>query len=147
MQLTGRISFLFCSTEDAAVVEIPYLGSMGPKRGPNLLHDGAKGTIMSVASTLPQSRPSHLYSKRSIYYFRFVLNNELRQYLNRTEIRISLRTSYIRAASHRAKQLYCLLKNTLKEAYMLTYNEKLQSAVETIDSPQLEPSDLTLMAN
>ena len=78
---------------------------------------------MSFSEAVSLSKPSHLCLKRNIYYFRFVLNGDLRQYLGCSEIRISLRTAYVREASDRSKQLYCLLKTILKERPVLTYSE------------------------
>ncbi|WP_404823697.1 DUF6538 domain-containing protein [Pseudodesulfovibrio thermohalotolerans] len=39
--------------------------------------------------------PNHLYRKGSIYYFRHVIPQDIRDSLGRSEIRISLQTGYL----------------------------------------------------
>ena len=90
-------------------------------------------TPTSLASNLPvlhsisaddkKSPPTYLCLKRSIYYFRYVLSAEYRQRLSRSEVRISLRTSYLRVARFRARMLFAEVEKTFLEDIMLEYKE------------------------
>ena len=86
---------------------------MGPK-GANL--PTGTGLVMPQTLTSVQAcgktanshshAPSYLYRKRNIYYFRYVLPKHMRKSLGGTEIRLSLRTAYIREAKRLANKLH-----------------------------------------
>lgn len=67
--------------------------------------------------------PQYLCIKRSIYYFRYALPSAYRKYLARSEVRISLRTSYLRVARFRARMLFAEIERAFLEGIMLDYKE------------------------
>ena len=70
-----------------------------------------------------KSSPAYLCLKRSIYYFRYALPKEPRLYWGRSELRLSLRTSYLRAARFRARMLLAEVEKMFIEENMLEYRE------------------------
>ena len=68
-------------------------------------------------------RGSHLYRKGNIFYFRQVLSASLRERFSRTEIRLSLKTAYVREARERAAHLYSLFTTIVEMSPMLSYAE------------------------
>jgi len=70
-----------------------------------------------------KSPPAYLYLKRSIYYFRYALPKESRLHWGRSELRLSLRTSYLRTARFRARMLLAEVEKTFLEDTMLEYRE------------------------
>lgn len=67
--------------------------------------------------------PAYLYQKGNIYYFRYVFPKLLQQSLGGTEIRLSLRTPYLRLARVKAQQLYNALSLLLQRENMLSLSE------------------------
>lgn len=67
--------------------------------------------------------PSYLYRKRNIYYFRYVIPKNMRESLGGTEIRLSLRTAYVREAKLLADKLHDALCTDLQGKLMLTLQE------------------------
>ena len=59
--------------------------------------------------------PSHLYRKGQIYYFRFVLPRVMQKELGGVEIRLSLRTAYLREAKILADRLYLAMTAELQK--------------------------------
>ena len=70
-----------------------------------------------------KSSPAYLCLKRSIYYFRYALPKEPRLHWGRSELRLSLRTSYLRTARFRARMLLAEVEKTFLEDTMLEYRE------------------------
>lgn len=70
-----------------------------------------------------KSPPAYLCLKRSIYYFRYALPKESRLHWGRSELRLSLRTSYLRTARFRARMLLAEVEKTFLEDTMLEYRE------------------------
>ena len=88
--------------------------------------------VSSVSSYVPalrisgddkKSSPAYLCLKRSIYYFRYALPREPRLHWGRSELRLSLRTSYLRAARFRARMLLAEVEKMFLEENMLEYRE------------------------
>lgn len=75
-----------------------------------------------TASSHPHT-PSYLYRKRNIYYFRYVIPQNMRESLGGTEIRLSLRTAYVREAKPLADRLHDLLCTDLQGQLMVTLQE------------------------
>ncbi len=67
--------------------------------------------------------PTYLLLKRNIYYFRYALPRESQRTLGRSELRISLRTSYLRTARFRARMLFAEVGKIFLEGMMLEYKE------------------------
>jgi hypothetical protein len=67
--------------------------------------------------------PSHLYLKGKIYYFRYALPKCLKEHLGGTEVRLSLRTSYLRKANVLAGKLRDAVATHLQGRPMLTLPE------------------------
>ncbi|WP_368356355.1 DUF6538 domain-containing protein [Desulfolutivibrio sulfodismutans] len=55
---------------------------------------------MDSTAVLRRSSPTYLYLKGNLYYFRYAFPKALRDLLGHTEIRISLKTGYVREARH-----------------------------------------------
>lgn len=70
-----------------------------------------------------KSAPAYLYCKRKIYYFRYAFPANLRKSLGRAELRVSLKTSYLRIARFRARMLSAEIGNMILEGFMLDYKE------------------------
>ena len=71
-----------------------------------------------------KSSPAYLCLKRSIYYFRYALPKEPRLHWGRSELRLSLRTSYLRTARFRARMLLAEVEKTFLEDTMLENERK-----------------------
>ena len=71
----------------------------------------------------PVRVPSYLYRKRDIYYFRYAIPKNMQDSLGGSEIRLCLRTAYIRHAKPLADKLYSALCNDLKGQQMLSLQE------------------------
>lgn len=107
------------------------MGPKGSKQGSNL--PTGKGLVMTQTLTFVQAcgktanshspAPSYLYRKRNIYYFRFVIPQNMRESLGGTEIRLSLRTAYVREAKTLADRLHDALRTDLQGQQMLTLQE------------------------
>ena len=107
------------------------MGPKGSKQGANL--PTGTGLVMTQTLTFVQAcgktanshshAPSYLYRKRNIYYFRYVLPKHMRKLLGGTEIRLSLRTAYIREAKRLADKLHDALRTDLQGQLMLTLQE------------------------
>lgn len=107
------------------------MGPKGSKQGSNL----PTGTGLAMTQTLTCVRacgktanshshaPSYLYRKGNIYYFRYVIPQRMRDLLGGTEIRLSLRTAYVREAKSLADRLYDALRIDLQGQLMLTLQE------------------------
>lgn len=67
--------------------------------------------------------PAHLYIRGNLYCFRVALPKHLKEGLSRSELRLSLRTSYRHKAKNLARRLYHHLGDILKEKPGLTYLE------------------------
>lgn len=67
--------------------------------------------------------PAYLGLKRGIYYFRYALPKDFKRALGRNELRISLRTSYLRTARFRARMLFAEVGKIFLEGSMLDYKE------------------------
>ena len=67
--------------------------------------------------------PAYLYRKRNIYYFRYALPKTLKQHWGCSEVRISLRTAYLRVAKFRARMMYAEIAKTVLDVTMLEYKE------------------------
>jgi hypothetical protein len=67
--------------------------------------------------------PAYLYQKRKIYYFRYALPKTQRALLGQMEIRLSLKTGYIREATFRSSLLHGLLSTLLENETVLSINE------------------------
>ena len=67
--------------------------------------------------------PAYLYLKRKIYYFRYALTKERKTILGQTEIRLSLKTGYIREAVFRSGQIHRMLMTLLEGEIVLGINE------------------------
>ena len=57
------------------------------------------------------STSTHIYLKRNLLYFRLAVPSDLRPVLGRSELRYSLRTSYLIPARHRANRLALVAKD------------------------------------
>jgi hypothetical protein len=64
--------------------------------------------------------PTHLYRKGNIYYFRFALPKHLKDRLGGVEVRLSLRTAYVRKANVLAGKLRDALMANLQGTPMPT---------------------------
>ena len=107
------------------------MGPKGSKQGSNL----PTGTGLAMTQTLTSFQacgktanshshaPSYLYRKRNIYYFRYVIPKHMRDSLGGTEIRLSLRTAYVREAKPLADRLHDALRTDLQGQLMLTLQE------------------------
>lgn len=103
----------------------------GSKQGANL--PSGTGLAMTQTLTFVQASgktanshphaPSYLYRKRNIYYFRYVIPKNMRKSLGGTEIRLSLRTAYVREAKPLADKLHDTLRTDLQGQLMLTLQE------------------------
>ena len=83
--------------------------------------------------------PSYLYRKGNIYYFRYALPKRLREALGGTEIRLSLRTAYMRQAKKLADKLYDAVLKGLEGQQMLTLQEiKQRLALLVSDLAELQ---------
>jgi integrase len=67
--------------------------------------------------------PSHLYRKGNIYYFRYALPKYLKEHLGGVEVRLSLRTAYVREAGVLAGKLRDAITVSLREMPMLPLSE------------------------
>jgi len=75
---------------------------------------------------LPQTNarvPAHLYKRKGLYYFRVVISDKLRQRLECSELRLSLRTAYRRNALELSWRLHIYFHELLESYPMLTYKE------------------------
>ncbi len=105
------------------------MGPKGSKQGSNL--PTGKGLVMTQTLTFVQAcgktanSHSHApsYRKRNIYYFRYVIPKNMRESLGGTEIRLSLRTAYVREAKPLADRLHDALRTDLQGQLMLTLQE------------------------
>lgn len=98
------------------------MGPKGSKQGSNL--PTGTGLAMTQPLTFSQAcektanshshAPSYLYRKGNIYYFRYVIPQRMRDSLGGTEIRLSLRTAYVREAKSLADRLYDALRIDLQ---------------------------------
>ena len=70
--------------------------------------------------------PSYLYRKRNIYYYRFAIPRHMQAVLGGAEIRLSLRTAYLREAKPLADKLHEKTLGELRKKEMLTLAEVRQ---------------------
>ncbi len=89
--------------------------------------------------------PSYLYRKGNIFYFRYAFSTQERQYFQRAEIRISLRTGFLHDARKKARQLRAsleeLMGKNLEELNFAAAKEHLASKLKKLmDScPEKKP--------
>lgn len=83
-----------------------------------------KITSRSRSGARKRGRPgSHLYLKSNVYYFRYVFDGSQVAQIGRSEIRLSLRTGYLRKAKHLSGRIYFELMSLINEKPMLNYLE------------------------
>lgn len=90
--------------------------------------DAAMNSVIIPAEPLKPSLsnsrvPAHLYKRDGLYYFRVVISDKFRQRLDRSELRISLRTAYRRNALALSSRLHVFFYELLESDPMLTYKE------------------------
>jgi integrase len=83
-----------------------------------------KTTFCSRDGARKRGRPgSHLYLKSNVYYFRYVFDGSEVARVGRSEIRLSLRTGYLRKAKWLSGRIYFELMSLINEKPMLDYLE------------------------
>ncbi|MBG0789925.1 MAG: site-specific integrase [Desulfovibrionaceae bacterium] len=86
--------------------------------------------------------PTHVYLKKSTYYFRYVFTPPERQQVGYSEIRLSLRTGYKRQAQEYARVLYGNLKEELIANSTLDYStlkKRLTTLLQKLMGNDLRP--------
>jgi integrase len=83
-----------------------------------------KTSSCSRSGARKRGRPgSHLYLKSNVYYFRYVFDGSEVARVGRSEIRLSLRTGYLRKAKWLSGRIYFELMSLINEKPMLDYLE------------------------
>ena len=82
-------------------------------------------TPHDLAHTRPKERKygTYLYRRDNLYYFRLIFPDDVKSKLGCSEIRLSLKTGYLREAKRYATILTGALKMALSGDFMLTYHE------------------------
>lgn len=75
---------------------------------------------------------SHLYLRGSMYYFRYAFNEEYREKFQRSELRITLRTPYLRTAKQLSRKLRVYLEDLLMDDTHETYAEFRAELVQNL---------------
>ena len=100
------------------------------------------GDSQSVVHSIRRSSPTYLYLKGNLYYFRYAFPKACRDLLGHAEIRISLKTGYVREARHRASGLYVLLLKLIGGG-LLDYQEIRSQLVQwlacLLEEPDKQP--------
>ena len=100
------------------------------------------GDSQSVVHSIRRSSPTYLYLKGNLYYFRYAFPKACRDLLGHAEIRISLKTGYVREARHRASGLYALLLKLIGGG-LLDYQEIRSQLVQwlacLLEGPDKQP--------
>ena len=82
-------------------------------------------TPHALSTTRPKERQygTYLYRRGNLYYFRLIFPDDVKAQVGNSEIRLSLKTGYLREAKRYAAILTGALKMALSGDCMLTYHE------------------------
>ncbi len=70
-------------------------------------------SLNTEVSSRQRRSPTYVYRKQGILYFRYVFTSSQKKQFQHTELRISLRTSFLSIAKKIARKLYVTLEGLL----------------------------------
>lgn len=92
-----------------------------------------------------QHLPTYLFKRKSIYYYRIRLPRSMCAFCRRNEIKVSLRTSYIRLAKKRAEEISTVISDLIREFSsnpMSFSEERLKEALQIHFNEQLNNDEV-----